>query len=188
MKDNIIRILEESIEVKKKVIETQLENIIKAVNTISDCFKNKGKIILFGNGGSAADCQHIAAELVGRFKKERRAYPATALTTDSSILTAIGNDYNFNNIFSRQIEALGNRGDVAIGISTSGNSQNIIEAIITANNKGLKTITLTGNGGGKLKTLSNISIEVPSTNTPRIQETHIAIAHIICELVENTLT
>lgn len=187
MKQDIVKILKESIALKEKIIESKVDKIIEAANAINACFKNNGKIILFGNGGSAADCQHIAAELVGRFKKERKPLAAIALTTDTSILTAIANDYKFDNIFARQVEALGNKNDVAIGISTSGNSQNIIEAIITAKNKGLKTIALTGDGGGKIKPFSDILIDIPSTNTPRIQEAHIVIAHIICELVENNL-
>ena len=141
-----------------------------------------------GNGGSAADAQHIAGELVGRFKKERKAIPAISLSTDTSILTAIGNDYGFEKVFERQIEALGNKGDVVIGISTSGNSENVYRAMKLAKKMGLTTIGLLGNDGGKIKNLSDIALVVPSKNTPRIQETHITIGHIICEGVERIIS
>ncbi len=137
-----------------------------------------------GNGGSAADCQHIAAELVGRFKSEREGLPAIALTTDTSILTAIGNDYSFNEIFARQIEALANKGDLVIGISTSGNSENVIRGILKAKKIGCYTVGLLGKDGGKLKNLVDLAIIIPSNNTPRIQECHILIGHIACEIVD----
>jgi len=187
MKEKIKKIFNESIEVKHKSLDKNLDKIVLAVKEINRAVKNNKKILLFGNGGSAADSQHIAAEFIGRFKKERRAVGAVALTTDTSCLTALGNDYSFDIIFSRQIEGLGQKGDIAIGISTSGNSKNVIEGIKKAKDLGLKTITLTGCDGGKLAKISNISIIVPSNDTARIQESHSCIAHAICELVENSI-
>jgi len=143
--------------------------------------------LLFGNGGSAADAQHIAAELVGRYYLDRRPLPAEALTVNASSVTAIGNDYDFNQIFSRQVEALGNSEDVAVGISTSGNSVNVIRGVQAAKRKGLITAALTGEGGGSLKGEVDYCICVPSKDTPRIQEAHILIGHILCELVERAL-
>ena len=187
MKKDIERIFRESIRVKEETLKTNSDKIVQAVESIRELFKHNGKILFFGNGGSAADSQHIAAEFIGRFKKERRSLPAIALTTDSSILTALGNDYGFDVIFARQIEGLGNRGDVAFGISTSGNSRNVIEGINQAKKMGLKTISLTGCGGGKLAPLTDISLIVPSTETARIQESHLCVAHAICELVEEKI-
>src|SRR5262245_48380083 len=161
--------------------------IVEAALLISNCLAAGGKLLLFGNGGSAADAQHLAAEFVGRFVLERRALPAIALTTDSSILSAVGNDYGFDQIFARQIEALGRPDDVAIGISTSGNSPNVIEAVKKAKNQNVKTIGLAGKDGGVLAGCVDLAITVSSTNTARIQECHIAIGHILCELVENEL-
>ena len=154
---------------------------------ILSAIKNGKKVLIFGNGGSAADSQHIAAELMGRFQKEREAIAAIALTTDSSALTSLGNDYEFEVIFSRQIEGLGNKGDIALGISTSGKSKNIINAFKKAKELGLVTVALTGKGGGDLTGICDIALVVPSSNTARIQEAHITIAHIICELVEEAI-
>ena len=151
-----------------------------------DC--SGGKLLFFGNGGSAADAQHLAAEFVGRFQIERHALPAIALTTDSSILTAVGNDYGFDQIFARQVQALGRPGDVAIGISTSGNSPNVTGAIKQAAKQDLKTIGLAGKDGGSLAKAVDVSIVVASTNVARVQECHITIGHILCELVENDLS
>ena len=187
MKEKIIKIFNESIEVKTKTLDRNLDKIISAVKEINKAVKKSRKILLFGNGGSAADSQHIAAEFIGRFKKERRAVGAIALTTDTSCLTALGNDYSFDIIFSRQIEGLGKKGDIAIGISTSGSSKNVIEGIKKAKSLGLKTITLTGCDGGRISKVSDISIVVPSKDTARIQESHSCIAHAICELVENSI-
>lgn len=187
MKKDIERIFRESIRVKEETLQTNTGKIIQAVEAIRELFQRNGKILFFGNGGSAADSQHIAAEFIGRFKKERRALPAIALTTDTSILTALGNDYGFDIIFARQIEGLGTRGDLAFGISTSGNSKNVLEGIKQARKMGLKTISLTGCGGGKLAALTDISIVVASSETARIQESHLCIAHAICELVENKI-
>ena len=184
MSERIKKIFQESIEVKKATLEKNLSSIEEAVKVLAKCLKGGNKILLCGNGGSAADSQHIAAEFIGRFQKERRALPAIALTTDTSALTALGNDYTFDIIFSRQLEALGNKGDVLIGFSTSGNSKNVMEAVKKAKDLGVITITLTGNDGGKLAPLSDIKLIVPSKITARIQESHIVISHTICELVE----
>jgi len=178
----------ESAELKRTVAETMADGIEKAIEAIRSDLKSGKKVLLMGNGGSAADAQHIAGELVGRFKKERKAIPAISLSTDTSILTAIGNDYGFEKVFERQIEALGNKGDVVIGISTSGNSENVYRAMKLAKKMGLTTIGLLGNDGGKIKNLSDIALVVPSKNTPRIQETHITIGHIICEGVERIIS
>jgi len=185
MKKAIENIFEESIQIKEATLEGNRDKIILAIKCITSSFKKNRKVIFFGNGGSAADSQHIAAEFIGRFQKERKALPAIALTTDTSILTALGNDYGFDIIFSRQLEGLAQKGDVAFGISTSGNSKNVIEGIKKAKRLGLKTISLTGCLGGKLAKLTDISLVVPSNKTARIQESHICIAHTICELVEN---
>ena len=186
MKDNI----EKSLLDSAKCIEdaVALSEIIEyAIREIINCLENGKKILIFGNGGSAADAQHIAAELVGRFKKERKAMPALALTVDSSSLTALGNDYGFDTIFERQVEALANKNDAVIGISTSGNSENIIRAVNKANSIGAFTIGLLGNDGGKLKDAVNLPIIIPSNDTARIQEVHITIGHIICEIIEEDL-
>lgn len=187
MKDKIKDIIEESIGVKKDVIKSQLDAIEKATSAIISTLRAQGKVILFGNGGSAADSQHIAAELVGKFLKERKALPAIALTTNTSILTAIGNDYSYAQTFARQLDALAEKRDIAIGISTSGKAANVIEAMELANRKGITTIALTGGDGGGLAKIAKISIIVPSKVTPRIQEAHITIGHIICQLVEDEL-
>lgn len=145
---------------------------------------NGNKILFCGNGGSAADAQHLSAELIGRFQKERRSLAAIALTTDTSILTAVGNDYGYDEIFARQVEGLGRQGDVIIGISTSGNSKNVVKAVEKARDTGMHTIALTGEGGGKLAELCDITLAIPSKVTARIQEMHILVGHIICELLE----
>lgn len=186
MREIISEELKESISVKNETLNTLAPKIEETATAIISAIKQGGKILICGNGGSAADSQHFAAELISRFKRERKSYPAIALTTDSSILTAIGNDYSFEKVFSRQVEGLGKKGDILVGISTSGNSKNIIEAFNTAKSIGIKTIGLLGSGG-ILNTLSDIAITVPSNNTPRIQETHITIIHIICLLIEKEL-
>jgi len=155
-----------------------------AANICIESLKNGGKILLFGNGGSAADAQHIAAELVGRFQLERKGISAIALTTDTSILTAIANDFGYEHIFARQIEALANPEDVVLGVSTSGNSANVIKAIELANNIGCKSIGLTGKSSKKMKNLCDINISIPAKNTARIQEMHILVGHIICNLID----
>jgi len=154
---------------------------------ISTSLKKGGKVILFGNGGSAADAQHIAAEFVGRFKLERQGLAAIAITTNTSVITSIANDYGYEEIFSRQIEALGADDDIVIGISTSGNARNVIAGLLEAKRMGLKTIALTGSGGGEMATIANLALVVPSDNTARVQEAHIIIGHIICELAEQNL-
>ncbi len=188
MKKAIEEIFRESIRVKEETLKSNLDTIAAVVREIREVLERGGKIIFFGNGGSAADSQHIAAEFIGRFKKERKALAAIALTTDTSILTALGNDYGFDIVFARQIEGLGRRGDLAFGISTSGNSKNVIEGIKQAKVMGLKTVSLTGHSGGTLAKLTDLSLIVPSSNTARIQESHICIAHTICELVEDQLS
>jgi D-sedoheptulose 7-phosphate isomerase len=188
MKETIQQIFQESIRVKQETLKANLNAIVQAVEEITEVLRNNGKVILFGNGGSAADSQHIAAEFIGRFQKERPSLAAIALTTDTSILTALGNDYGFDVIFARQLEGIGCRGDIAIAISTSGKSKNVIAAVQQAKTMGIKTIGLTGCGGGDLAKLCDIPLVVPSHTTSRIQESHICIAHTICELVENQFT
>lgn len=160
--------------------------ISKIIEIIIDSYKNGNKVIIFGNGGSAADSQHFAAELVGRYKVERKSLSAIALTTDSSIITALGNDYGFEHVFSRQCESMVRKNDVVFAISTSGNSSNVINGIITSKKAGATTIGLTGGDGGRLHQLVDYSLIVSSTSTPRIQEVHRVIIHIICELVEQS--
>jgi len=164
------------------------EKIEESINEMIKCFKRGNKIIIFGNGGSAADAQHIVAEFIGRFQKERKSLPAISLTTDSSIITSLANDYSYDIVFSRQCESLVSKGDVVIGISTSGKSKNVEEGIKTAKKKGAITIGLLGGDGGTIKNTVDISIVVPSTNTARIQEVHRVIYHIICDVVENEST
>jgi len=168
-----------------KKLSKQIEN---SITLIIKSIKNGNKIVLFGNGGSAADAQHMAAEFIGRFMKERKSFPAIALSTDSSIITAIGNDYSFEKIFSRQAESLVKKGDVIIAISTSGESKNILEGIKTSKKIGAKIISLTGENGIKMEKNSDIFLNVPSTITSRIQEVHRTIIHIICEMVEDELS
>jgi D-sedoheptulose 7-phosphate isomerase len=184
MKGKIENIIQASINTKQELLESEVSNIENAIKLILDSINNGGKLLLFGNGGSAADSQHIAAEFVGRFKLERKAMPALALTTNSSILTALSNDYGYEASFKRQIESLGAKGDIAIAISTSGNAKNVIEAVKTAKEKGISAIALTGRDGGKLSQVCDISIIVRSQDTARIQETHILIGHIIAEIIE----
>ena len=181
--------IEESIKIKNNILNNQkiLNELSLIISAINNTLRQGRKILLAGNGGSAADAQHFAGEIIGRFKKERKGYPAIALTTDSSVLTSWTNDYTFNTVFSRQIEALGKKKDIFFGISTSGNSRNIIEAVKKAKELGIFTICLLGKNGGKLKDLVDFSIVVPSNNTPRIQECHIMLIHIICEEVEKQL-
>jgi D-sedoheptulose 7-phosphate isomerase len=184
MKHKIEKIFQDSIDTKKKTIAENVDKIVRVVEAIHQSLNKGGKVLFFGNGGSAADSQHIAAEFIGRFQKERKSLAAIALTTDSSILTAIGNDYGFDVIFARQIEGLGNAGDIAFGISTSGNSKNVLEGLKQAKRQKLITIGLLGNAGGAIASLVDIAIIVSSTNTARVQESHICIYHAICEMVE----
>ena len=186
MKNIILQRLEETIEVKQTAVKSNVNRIIKGAEWMSGCLMSGHKILIFGNGGSAADAQHVAAEFVNRFEIERSPLAAIALTTDSSVLTSIGNDYEFNEIFSKQIRALGKKDDIAWGISTSGNSKNVIEAISTAKQMGLLTIGMTGRGG-KLAQSADLVFTVDSDVTTRIQETHITLSHILCDLVDRLL-
>ena len=184
---HVVSSLQDGAELRSRVAQDCGETIVQAASLMIQCLESGGKLLFFGNGGSAADAQHLAAEFVGRFVLERSGLPAIALTTDSSILTSVGNDYGFDQVFARQIEALGRPNDVAVGISTSGNSPNVIEAVNKARKQKLKTIGLAGKDGGALAKCVDIAITVSSNNTARVQECHIAIGHILCELVENEL-
>jgi len=184
MKELIYYSFIESADLKRAFIEENKEKIYDVFLEVAKRVKNGNKILLCGNGGSAADSQHIAAELVGRFSMERKALPAIALTTDTSILTAIGNDYSFDKIFERQVEALGEEGDVLIGISTSGNSRNVINAVKKAKENGLLTIGFLGKEGGELAKICDHSFIVKSFSTPRIQEVHITLGHVLCDFIE----
>lgn len=187
MKSLIADMLAESLAVKERTIRARTDALISAADAVAEALTAGKKLLLFGNGGSAADAQHIAAEFVNRFRIERPPLAAIALTTDTSALTAIGNDYAFAEVFSKQVKALGRSGDLALGISTSGNSENVVMGLRAARDAGLRTIGMTGKGGGKLRDLSDILLDVNSTVTARIQETHILMAHILCELVDRIL-
>ena len=187
MKKEIASILNESIAVKQSLCQANsITAIAKLAELVISCLRGAGKVILFGNGGSAADAQHIAAELVGRFTQERKALAAIALSCNSSNLTSIGNDYSFEQIFSRQIEGLGQAKDLALGISTSGTSGNVLAGILKAKEIGMKTVLLTGKGNPELATKVDLLVSVPTKNTARIQEAHITIGHIICQLAEKS--
>jgi D-sedoheptulose 7-phosphate isomerase len=186
MKAIILQHLEQSIQVKRQFIEKHIDRIICAAGKMAACVQSGNKMLIFGNGGSAADAQHLAAEFVNRFKIERPPLAALALTTDTSILTSIANDLHFDDIFSKQIEALGRKGDIAWGLSTSGNSKNVIKAIDAANEKKLFSIASTGRDG-QLANSAQLVFAVPSDDTARIQEAHITLGHILCDLVERTL-
>ena len=175
------------IEVHERMRGMDLQPVAEAAAAILDASRDGGKVLLFGNGGSAADAQHMAADLVGRFQRERRALSAVALTTDTSIMTAVANDYTFDRVFVRQIEALGNRGDVAFGISTSGRSGNVVAGLRAASARGLRTIAMTGRDGGTVGGEVEIHINVPDPSTARVQEAHRTLIHAICELVEREL-
>lgn len=169
-------------------LERELSPLIaETVTLLVETFKAGGKLLVMGNGGSAADAQHFVAEIVGRFKMERRGLPAIALSTDTSILTAIGNDYGFDRVFSRQIEALASPGDLVLGISTSGNSPNVLQALELAREKGCRTVGLLGKDGGSIKAVCDLALIVPTNDTARVQEGHITIIHIVCDLLEKTM-
>ena len=187
MENIILKRFKESSEVKTRFLKENLPKLLDLIKLIAHAFERGNKIFFFGNGGSAADAQHLAAEFVNRYVMDRPPLPAIALTTDTSILTSVSNDISFNEIFAKQLRALGKEGDVAIGISTSGNSPNVVKAFEVAKELGIKTVSLTGNDGGVLSKMADISLIVPSTSTPRIQETHILIGHILCEMVEHQL-
>jgi D-sedoheptulose 7-phosphate isomerase len=189
MQHRIKEILQSSIAVKDRVLadDNLLQNIQAATDLIVHAFQNKGKVLFCGNGGSAADAQHLAAEFSGRFYYDRDPLDAEALHVNTSYLTAVANDYSYEEVYSRLVKAKGSQGDVLVAFSTSGNSPNILKAMETAASVGMKTIAFTGETGGKMKELSDILLNIPSTDTPRIQESHITIGHIICELVEAKL-
>jgi D-sedoheptulose 7-phosphate isomerase len=178
----------EHVAVASNMFDNSGEDILKLFDICVESLRKGGKIILFGNGGSASQAEHIAGELVGKFYKIRKALPAIALSTNTAIITAVANDISFDEVFSRQVEALGRKGDVAIGLSTSGNSKNVINAIEKANEIGLFTVAFTGETGGKLKGVANLCIRVPSKDVPRIQEMHIFLGHILCEVIEEALS
>ncbi|MCP8316130.1 MAG: D-sedoheptulose 7-phosphate isomerase [archaeon] len=186
MRSLIENSIDENISINGRM-KDQISLIERIAYEAVETIRRGGKVILFGNGGSAADAQHIAGELVGKFKLEREALPAIALTTNTSIITAISNDIDFEEVFSRQVQGLATSKDLVIGISTSGESANVIKGISAAKNKGAKTIAFTGGDGGRLAKITDISLIVPSKNTPRIQEAHITVGHIICELIEKEL-
>jgi len=190
MKTEISTNLAQSIMAQQAFAEASIDRIIKLVEWTIETFRSGGKLLIFGNGGSAADAQHVAAEFVNRFKINRRPLPAIALTTDTSVLTSIGNDFSFDMIFVKQIQALGKPGDLALGISTSGNSPNVVSAIAEAKKMNLRTAALTGgvaNPGGKIGELADLVLNVPTDSTAHIQETHLWVEHILCELVEKEL-
>lgn len=190
MKTEISTNLAQSIMAKQAFAEASIDRIIQLVDWTIETFRAGGKVLIFGNGGSAADAQHVAAEFVNRFKIDRQPLPAIALTTDSSVLTSIGNDFSFDMIFVKQIQALGKPGDLAIGISTSGNSANVLKAMIMAKEMNLRTAALTGGSstpGGEIGAVADLVLNVPTDSTPHIQETHLWVEHILCELVEKEL-
>lgn len=187
MENIIIKRFKESGELKTRFLKENMSKLLEAIKIVSNAFEMGNRLFLFGNGGSAADAQHIAAEFVNRYVMERPPLPAIALTTDTSIITSISNDFSFQDVFAKQLKALGREDDVAFGISTSGNSPNMIKALEVAKDMKMKTIALTGNDGGAMAKIADISLIVPSNSTPRIQEVHILVGHILCEMVEHSL-
>lgn len=188
MKQTISKEFQSHLETINNVINTMEDKLYEASILAVTTLKAGNKVLLCGNGGSAADAQHIAAELTGRYKTERRGLPGIALTTDTSALTAIGNDYGYDRVFDRQVEALANKGDLIIGISTSGNSKNIVSALKLGKELGCKTLGLTGRDGGKMNNVCDINLIVPSDDTPRIQEMHILFGHTICQIIDDELS
>ena len=188
MKDKILKAFEESIQVKEKFIDGKnIEKISEVANAIANAFNDGKKLILFGNGGSATDASHIAAEFINRFRRERPGLPAIALNTDMAVITSIANDYDFADIFARQLKAVSEEGDIVMAISTSGNSPNILKAMDVARRKKLTTVAFTGLKGEKFASKATFAFIVPSDSTPRIQETHITIGHVLCQMVEEIL-
>ncbi len=187
MKEKILKAFEESISVKEKFVREFADSIIEAAKLIAEAFNDGKKLLLFGNGGSATDASHIAAEFVNRFKRERPSLPALALNTDMAVITSIANDYDFSEIFSRQLKSLSEEGDIVLAISTSGNSGNVLKAMDVAKRKRLRTIVFTGAKGEKFASRADLAFIVPSENTPRIQETHITLGHVLCQMVEEIL-
>lgn len=184
MKDHVVKLFKESCRVKEAFVNDHLGKLVTVIEVLTAALKAGNKIMIFGNGGSAADAQHLAAEFINRFIIERPPLPAIALTTDTSVITSIGNDYDFSEIFAKQIRALGQEGDVAWGISTSGNSSNVLKGLEQAKKMGLITLAFTGKDGGPIAQIADYSLNVASNSTARIQETHITIGHAICELVD----
>ena len=184
MEDYIIKIFRDSMQAKEAFLNENLTRLVDVVEALTGALNAGNKILIFGNGGSAADAQHLAAEFVNRFMIERPPLPAIALTTDASIITSIGNDYDFSEIFSKQIRAIGQRGDVAWGITTSGNSPNVVKGLAAAKKMGMTTIGLTGKDGGEVGKMVDFHLNVPSKSTPRIQEVHITVGHVICEMID----
>jgi D-sedoheptulose 7-phosphate isomerase len=187
MKESIVQAFEESARIKVKFARENTDKIVEVVQLIAQAFREGRKVILFGNGGSAMDASHIAAEFMNRFLIERPPLPAIALNSDTALLTCISNDYDFSQVFAKQLSALGHEGDVVIGISTSGNSQNVIKAFEVAKKNGMKTVALTGGTGGKMAGLADYAFIIPTKVTPRIQEAHITLGHTICQLVDEEL-
>ncbi len=187
MKDKILKAFEESISVKDRFAKENVETIVGASRLIAEAFNDGKKLLLFGNGGSATDASHIAAEFVNRFKRERPGLPAIALNTDAAVITSIANDYDYSEIFARQLKSLSEEGDVVIAISTSGNSGNVLKAMDVARRRKLRSIVFTGAKGEKLASKADYAFIVPSDNTPRIQETHITLGHVLCQMVEEIL-
>ena len=187
MREKIQKAFDESISVKRQFVEENIDTIIEVSKLLADAFSRGNKLLLFGNGGSACDASHIAAEFVNRFKKERPAFPAIALNTDMAVLTSIANDYEYSEIFARQMKALAQDDDIVIAISTSGSSPNVINAVKVAKRKKLKTIAFTGAKGDKLASQCDYVFAVRSNSTPRVQETHITLGHVLCQMVEEIL-
>lgn len=187
MREKILKVFEESVAVKERFVRENVDTIIEVSRVIAEAFSEGKKLLLFGNGGSATDASHIAAEFVNRFKKERPGLPAIALNTDIAVITSIANDYDFTEVFARQLKSLAEEGDVVIAISTSGNSSNVLKAVEVAKKKKLKTIAFTGAKGGKFAAKVDYAFIVPSENTPRVQETHITLGHVLCQMVEEIL-
>ncbi|MCK5504045.1 MAG: D-sedoheptulose 7-phosphate isomerase [Thermodesulfovibrionia bacterium] len=187
MKDKILDSFKESISVKQKFVDENIDTILDVSKLLAETLNRGSKLLLFGNGGSASDASHIAAEFVNRFQRERPAFPALALNTDMAVLTSIANDYDYSNIFVRQLKAFAQDGDVVIAISTSGNSPNVLKAVDAAKSRKLKTIAFTGEKGDKLASRCDYVFAVPSSNTPRVQETHIVLGHVLCQMVEEIL-
>ena len=187
MKESIVQAFEESARIKVKFARENADKIVEVVQLIAQAFREGRKVILFGNGGSAMDASHIAAEFMNRFLIERPPLPAVALNSDTALLTCISNDYDFSQVFSKQLSALGHEGDVVIGISTSGNSPNVVKGLEVAKKNGMKTVALTGGTGGKMAGLADYAFIIPTKVTPRIQEAHITLGHAICQLVDEEL-
>ncbi|NDY43218.1 D-sedoheptulose 7-phosphate isomerase [Dissulfurirhabdus thermomarina] len=189
--DPFVPLLEEALEAslaaKRATLASEGGRLVALAREMAEVFRGGGRVFFFGNGGSAADAQHLAAEFVNRFRMERRPLPGIALTTDTSILTAVGNDYSFDDVFAKQVQALGRPGDMAVGISTSGHSPNVVKALAAAREAGLRTVALTGRGGGRMAETADLVLRAASDDTPRIQEVQIFLGHLLCDLVERIL-